>query len=240
MGEKVILAPKNRFFIFGEGKDALHKGIVAEGRIKERVPCVHVRRLGKKPNGKISFVRHKSRYNPEKKLEDFYALLDDAKVVTEFVFPARSLKRLFKYARENRSSHIRLFRKDGSSMKARAFDARKYFDELIALKKLANIYYEEDFSDNSCAPFYVYLKVKSLRFLPKHDFDVTVFDNELIEFQSLHTDLIFRLRDQRLGACFEEELTDRFARDKVLLLDSRRVQSGRYKKKKRKTPDPSS
>ena len=92
-----------------------------------------------------------------------------------------------------------------------------------------NEYYEQDLPDFRGIPFYVYIKTSTMKFIKKDDYSVTVSDNGLITFEGFSNNLVYYLRDQRLGTYVENQIIEINSSDSVLLFDPRRAKAYRHK-----------
>jgi hypothetical protein len=220
LSEEVLITPASRFFIFGEGNEGEHRGMVVEGRIKERPDHHGLFQIPKKGDKSLIEVED-PRFDPEKKIKFFDDLMRDTRQLVEFVIDADSVKTLKKTHRSKARTHIRFYRKPGQDAFARSFNARKYFAELIDEDT-------EDFdqlglSEVTGEDFYTYVKLSTFCRLVNDSYSVSVFDNRLMLFTGMECDLTFYIRDQALGDEFEQQLEDPNLTDSVLLFDPRRA-----------------
>ena len=68
-----------------------------------------------------------------------------------------------------------------------------------------------------------------MKLLKKDDYSVIVSDNGLITFEGFSNNLVYYLRDQRLGAYVENQISEIDSKDSVLLFDPRRAKAYRHK-----------
>ena len=66
-----------------------------------------------------------------------------------------------------------------------------------------------------------------LKKLPIEDYELTLFDNEMITFEGLDSGHTFTMRDQRLGDKIEERIEDLGSHDEIFFLDPMRVEPTR-------------
>jgi hypothetical protein len=223
--ELILLAPR-RFFVFGEGKDGIHRGLVVEGSLPDRFADSGVYKVG---SGELQPVQAK--YDFKRKLQFFDDLYANAARIAQFTLAADTLKALIAATKDANGTHVRIYRRHGEAIKARAFDARKYFDELIAEHSPAENIGEHELAGQADRDFFVYLKLSTLKRIPLQGYSVTVFDNGLLELAGTDIDVVCHMRDQRLGQAFEQQLEQLRTLGSVLSLDPRRAQEARRKMK---------
>ena len=220
----VVLVPPQRFFMFGQGKQGIHRGLVIEGRLPDKISSFQTVQILDGTVEGISVPR-----DQYKKIEHFDQLYEDATTIVSFDIAKDQMQRLLKFSKENHCTHFRFFRKPNEDAKVRAFDARKYYDQLISVSELDSVRYEEKLDIANDTIFYFYLKVSSLRILPKTDFHVTYYDNGLVDLDSYDEDIVCHMRDQRLGTNFERIIDRLKNEDNLLSLDPRRAEAIRHK-----------
>ena len=223
-----ILVPPSRMFVFGEGKKSNERGICIETRLDFSVD----------EHESYSFVtlekngileKAKTRFNAKNKIDHFDDLLNEGKDIAEFVIPNDTLQQMLRIANVEKHTHYRIFKKEDTPSRIRSFNAVKYYSEMIGDNLKINEYYEQDLPDFRGIPFYVYIKTSTMKLLNKDDYSVTVSDNGMITFEGCSNNLVYYLRDQRLGAYVENQITEINSLDSVLLFDPRRAKAYRHK-----------
>ena len=223
-----ILVPPSRMFVFGEGRNSNERGICLETRV-DIITSEHESFTFEdlKRNGNLE--KAKTRFNAKNKIGHFDELLNEGKDIAEFVFSKEVFEKMLRIAKLEKHTHFRLFKKEDTPSRIRSFNAVKYYSEMIGDNLKINEYYEQDLQDFSGIPFYVYIKTSTLKLLKKDDYNVVVSDNGLITFEGFSNNLIYYLRDQRLGTYVENQISEIDSIESVLLFDPRRAKAFRRK-----------
>lgn len=213
-----ILLPPNRFVVFGEGKHASLRSLTVSGFLPESF--VAPMAIAYSSLTEEALVEVSTKFNPLKKV-GFLDDLTEAPVVAEFLLTS-SQHKVLKKVDARQFTHIRFFRKTGMSLRARAFDARKYFACTISDESVAD-YAEYELRQETGNPFYFYMTMTAFKCLPKDDYQVQVLDNEIIQFNGIETGLTFLTRDQRLGQKLEDRLASLQDTDEIYFIDPSRM-----------------
>jgi hypothetical protein len=220
--DHILLIPPNRFVVFGEGKDASLRSLTVSGFLRDSVdaPMAVVSSSLKSEN----LTQAPTKFNPAKKV-GFLDDLSEAPVVAEFLLTAKQ-QQVLKKADARQFTHIRFFRKSGMSLRARLFDARKYFSNTISDQGIAD-YAEYELREETGTPFYFYMTITAFKALPKDDYQVQVLENEIIQFNGMEGGMTFLTRDQRLGQKLEDRLASLHDTDEIYFIDPSRIAPGK-------------
>ncbi len=228
LNDHFILVPPSRMFVFGEGKNSNERGICLETRMNFSVDDYESFTFeGIKRNGNLE--KAKTRFDAKNKIDHLDDLLNEGEDVAEFVIPNDTLQQMLRIANVEKHTHFRIFKKEDTPSRIRSFNAVKYYSEMIGDNLKINEYYEQDLNDFRSIPFYVYIKTSTIKLLKKDDYSVIVSDNGLITFEGFSKNLIYYLRDQRLGAYVENQISEIDSMDSVLLFDPRRAKAFRHR-----------
>ena len=228
LNDHFILVPPSRMFVFGEGKNSEERGICLETRINISVDDYESFTFEAiKRNGTLE--KANTRFNAKNKIDHFDDLLNEGEDVAEFVIPNETLQQMLRIAKVEKHTHFRIFKKEDTPSRIRSFNAVKYYSEMIGDNLKINEYYEQDLPDFRGIPFYVYIKTSTMKLLKKDDYSVIVSDNGLITFEGFSNNLVYYLRDQRLGVYVENQISEIDSKDSVLLFDPRRAKAYRHK-----------
>lgn len=221
---EVIISPSSRFFIFGEGNNKQHIGTVVEGRIREKVDGYKVFQIPKPTDTKL--IATKTRFDPERKIHYFNRLIEDT-VETASFFLDSATKREIGKCSQSKPTHIRFWRKSGTSVFARPFDGRRYYCELIEEKlNKHKLFHLSDFLGEN---FLIYIDYQTFKIVKPASYEVSVLDNGIMIFFGLDNDLSYYFRDQRLGDEWQEEIENTIIGNTSLLFEPRRAKSIRHK-----------
>lgn len=216
--DTVMLTPKSRFYIFGEGKDGAYSSLVVEGRIRDRHSGYASYVL---PNSKgdtlIQTTENLAR--PKEKIKFFDKLFDGAQEVASFEIDLPIVKELKRY--KTKPTHIRFWRKDGGVPFARSFDAIRYFDKNVDTTRVK--YDLLELSNPLGDAFTVHIEFPVFRLLKDDKFSVTVLDNGILYITGTDTDFVYYIRDQRLGDQWKYAFEDTVTDQTVLMFDPRRA-----------------
>jgi hypothetical protein len=217
-----IVVPPNRFVVFGEGKDASLRSLTVSGFLRDSVDVPMAVAFSSLVAAELADAPTK--FNPLKKV-GFLDDLTEAPVVAEFLLTSKQLQ-VLKKTDARHFTHVRFFRKTGMFLRARVFDARKYFSSTISDDSVAD-YAEYELRQEMGNPFYFYMTTTAFKCLPKDDYQVQVLDNEIIQFNGSETGLTFLTRDQRLGQKLEMRLASLQDTDEIYFTDPSRMTPGK-------------
>lgn len=220
--DHIILIPPNRFVVFGEGKDASLRSLTVSGFLRDSVDAPMA--IASSSLKSENLVAAATKFNPAKKV-GFLDDLTEAPVVAEFLLTAKQ-QQVLKKADARQFTHIRFFRKSGMSLRARVFDARKYYSKTIADEGIAD-YVEYELREETGTPFYFYMTVTAFKCLPRDDYQVQVLENEIVQFNGMENGLTFITRDQRLGQKLEDSLASLQDTDEIYFIDPSRIAPGK-------------
>jgi hypothetical protein len=217
-----IIIPPNHFVVFGEGKEASLRSLTVSGFLRDSVDepmaiafsSLMAEELAPAP----------TKFNPMKKV-GYLDDLAESPVIAEFLLTAKQ-QQVIKKTDARQCTHIRFFRKTGMSLRARIFDARKYFSSTISDETVVD-YAEYELRPGSGNPFYFYITIVAFKCLPKDDYQVQVLDNEVIQFNGMESGLTFLTRDQRLGQKLETRLASLQDTDEIYFVDPNRITPGK-------------
>lgn len=217
-----ILVPPNRFVVFGEGKDASLRSLTVSGFLRDRIDAPMALAFSS-----LMAAEHAdatTKFNPLKKV-GYLDDLTEAPVVAEFMMTSKQ-QQVLKKTDARHFTHIRFFRKTGMSLRARVFDARKYFSSTISDDSVAD-YAEYELRQETGIPFYFYMTTTAFKSLPKDDYQVQILDNEVIQFNGMESGFSFLTRDQRLGEKLETRLGSLQDTDEIYFIDPSRMTPGK-------------
>lgn len=228
LAEKVIITPSGRFYAFGAGKKGIHKGVVVEGRINEKVRALKVVHPPSPIDSTLIEMKKAGSYE-NLKLLAFDDLISDAHEVASFFLDIDTLKILAKTSQGTSRTHIRFFRKTDQKAFARSFDARKYFTGMIADSEETDSYENFQLDNFVGENFYTYVRLATFRLIDNDDYQVSVLSNGIMIFSGMNNDLTYYCRDQALGEKFELEIDHPILKNVVPLFDPRRRKEIRRK-----------
>ena len=217
-----ILVPPNRFVVFGEGKEASLRSLTVSGFLRDHVASPMAPLFSSLMATEL--VDAPTKFNPLKKV-GYLDDLTEAPVVAEFLLTSNQ-QHVLKKTDARHFTHVRFFRKTGMSLRARIFDARKYFSSTISDDSVTD-YAEYELRQETGNPFYFYMTTTAFKCLPKDDYQVQVLENEVIQFNGMESGLTFLTRDQRLGQKLETRLASLQDTDEIYFTDPSRMTPGK-------------
>jgi hypothetical protein len=217
VGDRMVISPPNRFLVFGDGKN---DGLVVEGRLADNtdeiVAIGNFRTIAKSYSTKgrkrvkvLYYDKHskdqknKSDFCRSNKYLDRLDTLYETRVVGSF-HPRRDwMVEIRKTAKLLESTHIRFFNGSDEKPRVHLFNVRNNFDDVYDPTGEIGHAYQNDLPKFDGNVFSLSVKVPTFNLLPIADYGVTVFENGIIEFQSLEEKLTFLIRDQlTCSPCF--------------------------------------
>ena len=227
LSDSVIIDTTSRFCIFGKGKDNQYNSLVVEGYINEKVSDYGHYSLSEIDNRNlISIPLSNASSDPQKKLQYFDDLFLNATKITSFFLSEQNLKKL---CSAKNATHIRLWGKKQGDVFGRSFDARKYYEKILATER--DKYELCTLEKHDGNEFTVYSELGVFKNIQKDSYEVTVYDIGIFILNGLEHNMTYYIRDQRLGKDWSEEIENSVLKETVLLFHPKRVKAIRNKMK---------
>lgn len=227
IADSVVITPSSAFYVFGKGKTNQFNSLVVEGFIQDNhsdyghysLSEIESRILTPVPVTNVSS-------DPQKKMHYFDQLFANANVSASFVLDDVNLKKL---CSAKKGTHIRFWSKKQGDVFARAFDARKYYEKIMAVDREKH---ELCTLRNHLGDvFTVYSELDVLKRLKKDSYEVTIYDIGILSFAGLEQNMTYYIRDQKLGSDWSDYIETSALKDIALLFHPKRVKAVRNRMK---------
>ncbi len=227
LGNTVIIDQQSQFYVFG-GKPKKaekhivlqHTSAVAIGILDQKFSKMGVYDLPK-PSDTSVIANKDVKFDPVSKISFFKDINNGAKQIASFYLD-EEIKNSYKDKDYKTATHLRIWKKD-ENLFIRAFDARRYYDQLIESDR--KVFPLIELWDFDGSDFIVYIVLDTFKKFVNDSYDVSVLDNDIIIFHSIDAGVTYHIRNQRLGNDWIQEIKKPSIKDNSLLLDPRRGKS---------------
>ena len=231
VGNRMFLSPPNKFTIFGEGKKltdvrdghTLYEddGLVVQGRLPNDIQNeVGFSNFAKSRSSfskkgcktKPNYLKGNDLAKLKNDVERLYELFDTG-LICNFSITSKTLKNQKAWFRNLKSSHLRFVKTPDCPPVYRVFDATTHFDEVHYTKGDIGTYGEGEIVNYDGRPFSLTVKANTYKRLIPSDYEVTIYENGMGVFTCMSENLIYLMRDQKIGEQFSVSFNERLGED---------------------------